>query len=81
MSATLQREHWDGHPVDCGDAWSLRKGGKVVRCSLVTHQFGWGAPADHHGPVRSQVCRSADEILSTHEEWKSAMVEKGWRPL
>jgi len=50
MSATLQREHWDGHPVDCGDAWTLRKGDKVVRCSLVTHQFGWGVPAAHHGP-------------------------------
>ena len=34
-----QREYRDGHPVDLGDAWVLRKGDKVARCSLVTHQL------------------------------------------
>ena len=28
--------------------------------------------------VRSQVCRSSDEVLTTHERWKAAMIEKGW---
>jgi hypothetical protein len=28
--------------------------------------------------LRSQVCRSGDEILSTQESWKAAMREKGW---
>jgi hypothetical protein len=28
--------------------------------------------------TRSQVCRSNDEILDTQEQWKSAMVGKGW---
>ena len=31
MNTTPQRENWDGHPVDCGDAWVLRKGDKVAR--------------------------------------------------
>jgi hypothetical protein len=29
--------------------------------------------------LRSQVCRSTEEVLSTHEAWKVAMIEKGWR--
>jgi hypothetical protein len=27
---------------------------------------------------RSAVCRSPDEILDTMEQWKAAMIEKGW---
>ena len=27
---------------------------------------------------RSQVCRSSDEVLDTQEQWKAAMVGKGW---
>ena len=28
--------------------------------------------------VRSQVCRNEDEILDTQENWKVAMINKGW---
>ena len=28
--------------------------------------------------LRSQVCRSTDEVLTTHEQWNAAMREKGW---
>ena len=28
--------------------------------------------------MRSQVCRSAEEILTTQEAWKAAMIGKGW---
>ena len=28
--------------------------------------------------LRSQVCRSSEEILSTCESWKAAMMTKGW---
>jgi len=27
--------------------------------------------------LRSQVCRSSEEILDTHEKWKAALAEKG----
>jgi hypothetical protein len=27
---------------------------------------------------RSQVCRSQDEVLDTADQWKAAMLEKGW---
>jgi hypothetical protein len=29
--------------------------------------------------VHSQVCRSSEEILDTHEHWKAAMLDKGCR--
>jgi hypothetical protein len=28
--------------------------------------------------LRWQVCRTQDEVFSTGEQWKAAMIEKGW---
>jgi hypothetical protein len=33
MNPTPQREYWDGHPVELGDAWTLRNRGKVAPAS------------------------------------------------
>jgi len=79
MNTTTLRENWDGHPVEYGDAWVLRKGDKVARCSLVTHQLGWELRLITTDLLRSQVCRSTEEVLTTHEHWKTALVAKGWR--
>jgi hypothetical protein len=46
---------------------------------LVSHEFGWELRLMTTDLLRSQVCRSSEEILSTHEQWKAAMLEKGWR--
>jgi hypothetical protein len=73
----LQRNDWDGHPVDLGDAWVLRKGHKAARCSLVTHQLGFELRLVTTDLLRSQVCGSSEEVLNTHEAWKSAMVATG----
>jgi hypothetical protein len=82
MPATLmntpQREHWDGQPVELCDAWVLRKGEKVARLILVSHPLGWELRLMTIDLLRSQVCRSAEEVLATHEAWKAAMVGKGW---
>jgi hypothetical protein len=37
MNTTRQREHWDGDPIELGDAGTLRKSEKVARCTLVTY--------------------------------------------
>ena len=79
MSTTPLRENWDGHPVDLGDAWVLRKGDKVARCSLVTHQFGFELTLITTDLLRSHACRSDEEVLNTHERWKSAMLQRGWQ--
>ena len=75
MHPTPQRENWNGHPVALGDAWVIRKGEKVARCTLVTHPLGWELALFTTDLVRTQVCRSTEEILKTHEEWKKAMIE------
>jgi hypothetical protein len=28
---------------------------------------------------RSEVCRSQEAVLDTSEQWKTAMIEKGWQ--
>ena len=79
MNTTRQREHWDGDPIELGDAWTLRKGQKVARCILVTHPLGSELRLMTSDLLRSQVCRSSEEILSTHEAWKTAMLDRGWQ--
>jgi hypothetical protein len=56
----------------------MRKGDKVARCELWSHQFGWELRLMTTDLRRSQVCRSSEEILNTHEAWRAAMLEKGW---
>jgi hypothetical protein len=41
MSGILQREHWNGYPVELGIAWTLTKRRQVAPCVLFSHQFGW----------------------------------------
>lgn len=77
----LQRSNWHGSPVDLGEVFIVKKNRREATCKLRTHQFGWelllfiGAQAE---VVQSQVCRSQDEVLDTSEQWKAAMIEKGW---
>jgi hypothetical protein len=78
MKLTPQRENWDGHPVPLGDAWTMRKGDKIARCVLVSHQLGWELRLMVGELLQSQVCRSSEEILNTQESWKAAMMGKGW---
>ena len=78
MNTTRQREHWDGDPIELGDAWTLSKGEKVARCTLVSHPLGWELRLMMIDLLRSQVCRSSDEVLNTQESWKAAMIGRGW---
>jgi len=54
------------------------QGDKVARCLVVSHPFGWELRLMAGELVRSQVCRSSEEILTTQEAWKAAMIGKGW---
>ena len=50
-------------------------------CQLWSHQLGWELRLiiDGGEVTRSQVCRSNHEILDAQDQWKAAMVSKGWR--
>jgi hypothetical protein len=78
MNTTRQRDQWDGDPIELGDAWTLRKGDKVARSTLVSHPLGWELRLMTTDVLRSQVCRSSDEVLDTQESWKAAMIAKEW---
>jgi len=77
----LQRPDWHGSPRDLGELFILKKNRREATCKLRSHQFGWelrlfiGSQDD---VVQTQVCRSQDEVLTTGEQWKAAMIEKGW---
>jgi hypothetical protein len=48
---------------------------------LRSHQFGWELLlliGSQHEVVQSQVCRTQDDVLTTGEQWKAAMIDKGW---
>ena len=76
----LQRSNWHGSPVDLGDVFILKKNRRKATCKLRTHQFGWelllfvGAQTE---VVQTHVCGSQDEVLTTGERSKAAMIEKG----
>ena len=54
------------------------RGDKFARCILVSHELGWELRLMTTDLLRSQVCKSSDEVLDTHERWKAAMLGKGW---
>jgi len=59
----------------------MRRGRRETRCILLSHQLGWelrllmGARGD---VMLSKVCRSADCVLKVREQWKGALLDKGW---
>jgi hypothetical protein len=84
MSATLQREHWNGQPTRLGELFTVRKErqGKSFEaiCHLWTHVFGWEVRLEIDGDLqRSEVCRSKEAVFTAGETWKNAMIEKGWK--
>ena len=78
--AVSQRSDWYGEQQQLSPAWTLRKGSKAAKCAVWSHQFGWELRLIA-GPelVQSQVCRSETELIETQEQWKAAMLEKGWQ--
>ena len=84
MSATLQREHWNGQPTYLGDLFRVSKMRDekqlVAVCKLWTHPLGWEVRLEINGDLqRSEVFRSQDDVLTAGETWKAAMTEKGWK--
>lgn len=59
----------------------VRKNGVEARCVLRSHQSGWelclqmGLNRDF---MQTKVCSRQEDVLTTGEQWKAAMIEKGW---
>lgn len=54
------------------------KGGRTATCALFSHQFGWELRLTVGELLRSQVCRSTDEVLRVQEEWRAALAAVGY---
>jgi hypothetical protein len=83
MSATLQREHWNGQPTYLGDLFRVSKMRGEKQLDAVskrwTHHPGWEVRLEINGDLqRSEVFRSQDDVLTAGETWKAGMLEKGW---
>jgi hypothetical protein len=79
-SHVLQRPDWYGAPVRLSMVGTLTKGPRTIQCVLYSHQFGWELRIAYVNTlVRSQVCRSEDDVLATQEQWRGAMQTKDWR--
>jgi hypothetical protein len=81
MIQVLQRPDWHGSPVQLGELFVLTKNKRKARCVLQSHQFGWEVRlfiGSQSEVVQSHVCRTQDEVLTTGEQWKAAMIAKGW---
>lgn len=79
-----ERPDWHGTPVELAELFRLAHGrNRRVRCLIFTHQagfelrlmFGWKAEL----LLRFQVCGTNDETLAVSEQWKAALLKKGWR--
>ena len=64
--------------LELGEAWRLHKGTQVAICSVRSHELGWKLILRGGPMLFSKVCRSINEALSTQEQWKAAMLERGW---
>jgi hypothetical protein len=74
---------WNGTAINAGDFWTIHKQSdcraREARCEVWTHQFGWELRLLIDGELqRSQVARSTPEWLNAAEEWKAALLAKGW---
>ena len=69
------------HSRELGDLFRLQKNGREARAALCTHQLGCevrllvGSLLEI---VQTQVCRNQEDVLRPGEQWKRAMIEKGW---
>jgi hypothetical protein len=73
-----QREQWSGEAPFLGNAWVMRKGERTATCALYAHQFGWELRLSSGELLRTQVCRSTDDVLRVQEEWRLALTERGY---
>ena len=78
----LQRFTWYGTPREIGDLFRLHKNRREARAVILSHMFGWEVRLLRLEfrvvqIVQTQVCQP-ERGMSTGEQWKAAMHEKGW---
>jgi hypothetical protein len=78
----LQRADWHGSPVHLGELFMVRKNASRRDASFAAINLAGSCASGWDSIVTSckrKVCRTQDDVLTTGEEWKTAMIEKGWQ--
>ena len=81
MIDVVPPSNWDGSSRELGELFVMRRGRRETRCKVFSHQCGWelrlvmGVRAD---VMLNKICGSRDDVLRTGEQWKTALVDKGW---
>ena len=81
MIEVLQRFTWNGTPKEISDLFRVTKNRRKARAVIFSHQFGWEVRrlVGSQGELVSSQVRTQEEVLTTGEQWKAAMVQKDWR--
>lgn len=75
-----QRSIWNDKPEQLTPSWRLTKDRKVAVCEVWSHRFGWEVKLGIAGSmIRTHVCRTATEMMTTFDQWKTEMRNAGWR--
>jgi hypothetical protein len=78
MTLVPIREHFT-EPERLSPAWTLHKGRKKAECSVWSHVLGFELRLDAGGHLlQTEVCRTQDDLIRVQEEWRVALVGKGW---
>jgi hypothetical protein len=80
-----KREFWNNRePERLPDAWRMTKAKGdytlTAVCEVWAVELGWDLRLmiDGNSLQLGSLCRSGREMVDRAEEWKAAMVEKGW---
>ncbi len=78
-----RRVAWDGQPAELGHLFRVHqdRGEKHLEavCRMLSHRLGWEVRLEVNGDLqRAEVCRSQDDVLSTGDRWRAALIEQGW---
>lgn len=67
-------------PSTSETAGRVAKGKRRAVCRLFSHRFGWELRLDapNGNVMRTQVCRSQEDVFATFESWKTSMLAVGW---
>ena len=81
MADVPARPIWNGSPTELGELFVMRRGRRETTCKLFSHRLGWelrllmGVRADI---MLAKVCASYDDVVTTGEQWRMSLAEKGW---
>jgi hypothetical protein len=81
MNTPLRDVWWNFRSERLEPVWTVKKNRKTGVCEVWSHHFGWELRLVIASEViQSQVVRSPREFADMQDQWKTAMLEKGWTP-